>query len=121
MKMNKRSCFGWFELVAGMLLIALGIFTFIRPGSVLTWIILIYGFTALVMGIEDIVVYVKFARFTGFGPMLFADIGDHERHVRHYDTCVSRGGEVGAYPSFPDMVYRALYLKTCPHRHHQNV
>ena len=68
--MNKRSCFGWFELVAGMLLIALGIFTFIRPGSVLTWIILIYGFTALVMGIEDIVVYVKFARFTGFGPML---------------------------------------------------
>lgn len=70
MKMNKRSCFGWFELVAGILLIALGIFTFIRPGSVLTWIILIYGFTALVMGVEDIVVYVKSARFTGFGPML---------------------------------------------------
>ena len=68
--MNKRSCFGWFELVAGILLIALGILTFIRPGSVLTWIILIYGFTAIVMGVEDIVVYVKSARFTGFGPML---------------------------------------------------
>ena len=68
--MNKRSCFGWFELVAGMLLIALGIFTFISPGSVLTWIIHIYGFTAIVMGVEDIVVYVKSARFTGFGPML---------------------------------------------------
>ena len=67
-----------------MLLIALGIFTFIRPGKGPSspWIILIYGFTALVMGIEDIVVYEIRARFTGFGPMLFADIGHYERHVR---------------------------------------
>lgn len=68
--MNRRYGFGWSELIIGILLIALGIFTFIRPESMLTGMVVIYGIIAVVMGIYDIVVYVRLARFTGFGPML---------------------------------------------------
>ena len=68
--MKKRTDFGWSELMVGLLLIILGIFTFVRPESTLTGAVVIYGIIAIVMGIEDIVVYVRLARFTGFGPML---------------------------------------------------
>ena len=68
--MKKRTDFGWNELIVGLLLIILGIFTFVRPESTLTGAVVIYGIIAIVMGIEDIVVYVRLARFTGFGPML---------------------------------------------------
>lgn len=68
--MKKRTDFGWNELIIGLLLIILGIFTFVRPESTLTGAVVIYGIIAIVMGIEDIVVYVRLARFTGFGPML---------------------------------------------------
>lgn len=68
--MKKRTDFGWSELIVGLLLIILGIFTFVRPESTLTGAVVIYGIIAIVMGIEDIVVYVRLARFTGFGPML---------------------------------------------------
>lgn len=43
----------------GILLIVLGIFTFLRPGSVLTGAVLVYGVFALITGIADIVFYVK--------------------------------------------------------------
>lgn len=68
--MNKRSCFGWFELVAGILLIAPRNFH-VYPSGKRPYMDNSYlRFTAIVMGVEDIVVYVKSARFTGFGPML---------------------------------------------------
>ena len=66
--MRRRSGFGWFELVIGILLVILGLFTFIRPGSVLTGIVIAYGVIAVVTGIGDIVFFVKAERFTGFGP-----------------------------------------------------
>ena len=50
--MRCRSKFGWMELMIGILLIVLGIFTFLRPGSVLT------GFgpvVALVSGILSVI------------------------------------------------------------------
>ena len=68
--MRKRSGFGWLELILGILLILLGIFTFIRPGSALTWIAVIYGIIAVVTGISDIVFYIKTERYTGFGPVI---------------------------------------------------
>ncbi len=66
--MRKRSRFGWMELIVGILLILLGIFTLVSPNSTLTGVIMIYGLIAVMTGIADIVFYVKMARYTGFGP-----------------------------------------------------
>lgn len=68
--MRRRSGFGWFELVIGILLVILGVFTFISPGSVLTGIVIAYGVIAVVTGISDIVFYTKAERYTGFGPTI---------------------------------------------------
>ena len=65
--MRCRSKFGWMELMIGILLIVLGIFTFLRPGSVLTGAVLVYGVFALITGIADIVFYVKISRLTHLG------------------------------------------------------
>lgn len=67
----KKGCrLGWSELIVGLLLILLGIFAFIRPESMLTGAIVIYGVIAIALGIKDLVVYAHLSRFTGFGPML---------------------------------------------------
>ena len=68
--MKREGGFGWSELIAGILLILLGVFTFARPESMLSGLVVVYGIIAIVLGIEDIVVYVRLSRFTGFGPML---------------------------------------------------
>lgn len=66
--MRNRSGFGWTELLEGILLIALGIFSFVRPGSIVTGFVILYGLLALCMGIIDIVIYVKMEQHMGFGP-----------------------------------------------------
>ncbi len=68
--MKRRSGFGWLELIIGILLILLGVFTLIRPGAALTGLVVVYGIVALIMGIADIVLYVQVERYTGFGPMV---------------------------------------------------
>ena len=68
--MKKKTGFGWSELIVGLLLILLGIFTFIRPESMLTGAVVIYGVIVTFMGVEDLVVYARLSRFTGFGPTL---------------------------------------------------
>lgn len=68
--MRKRSGFGWLELVIGVLLILLGILAFVRPDLALTSLIFAYGAAAVIMGIADIVLYIRVERFTGFGPIL---------------------------------------------------
>ena len=51
--MRRRSKFGWMELILGILLIVLGIFTFLRPGSVLTGaVLLIVGMGFFQLGAE---------------------------------------------------------------------
>lgn len=66
--MRRRSGFGWFELIVGILLIILGAFTFFKPGSILTGVVIIYGILAVVTGILDIVFYMKMEQHLGFGP-----------------------------------------------------
>ena len=66
--MRRRSGYGWFELIIGILLVILGIFTFIRPENTLTGIVIVYGLIAVITGISDIIFYVKAERYTGFGP-----------------------------------------------------
>ncbi len=68
--MRRKNALGWGELVIGLLLIALGIFTLVRPEGVLTGTVVLYGVIAVALGIEDIVAYVRLSRFTGFGLML---------------------------------------------------
>ncbi len=67
--MRKRG-FNWGELTVGVLLILLGVFTFVCPDSMLTGAIVVYGIIIAAMGVLDIVIYAKLSRFTGFGPML---------------------------------------------------
>ena len=68
--MRRRSEFNWMELLEGVLLILLGIFSFTRPGSALTGLVILYGFIAMITGIVDIVLYVRIERHTGFGPTI---------------------------------------------------
>ena len=53
--MRQRSSYGWLELIVGILLTVLGIYSFFRPVDYLTTLIVIYGVAALVTGIADIV------------------------------------------------------------------
>lgn len=54
------------ELVVGVLLILLGVFTFLRPGSLLTGIVAVYGLIAVITGVHDILSYIRLEKYTGF-------------------------------------------------------
>lgn len=41
--MKRRSGYGWLELIIGVLLILLGVFSFIRPSEILLGVVIIYG------------------------------------------------------------------------------
>ena len=64
--MKKYSGFVWMELVVGVLLILLGVFTFLRPGSLLTGIVAVYGLIAVITGVHDILSYIRLEKYTGF-------------------------------------------------------
>lgn len=68
--MKKRSAFGWGELILGILLIVLGILTFVFPAGALTGAVFVYGILAVITGIADIVFYAKVEQHTGFGPVI---------------------------------------------------
>ena len=68
--MERRSGTDWLELAAGILLILLGVFTFISPGSILTGVVMVYGAIAIITGVADIVLYVKVGRHMGVGPTI---------------------------------------------------
>lgn len=68
--MKKRSGFGWLELIIGILLIVLGILTLAKPDLVLNTLVFAYGIAAVVMGVSDILLYIRVDRYTGFGPIL---------------------------------------------------
>ena len=65
--MRKRNGFGWLELIEGILLIILGIYTFTRPEEMLTGVVMVYGLVALFTGIADIIFYIKMEKHIGFG------------------------------------------------------
>ena len=68
--MRSKKALGWGELILGILLTALGVFSFVRPASALTGVTYLYGILALITGVIDIVFYVKLEQRTGFGPGL---------------------------------------------------
>ena len=66
--MKRRSGFGWMELIIGIALAALGIFTFVYPDNAVTTLVIIYGIIAIITGIADVVLYVRVDKHLGFGP-----------------------------------------------------
>lgn len=68
--MRRRSGFGWLELIIGILLIVLGIWTFVDPRNALTGMVFVYGIAAIITGVSDIILYVQAERYTGFGPVI---------------------------------------------------
>lgn len=68
--MRKRLSSGWMEIILGILLILLGMVSFIYPDHTLTGIIVIYGVLAVITGIADLVIYAKIGNLTGFGPTI---------------------------------------------------
>lgn len=68
--MRRRSGFGWIQFISGLCMLLLGIFTIIRPQSMFTWLVAIYGLLAIITGVCDIVFYIKTERYTGFGPII---------------------------------------------------
>ena len=65
--MIKRSGLLWIELIGGILLLILGIATFVRPEGAITGIVIIYGIFAVLTGIADITFYCRIERHTGIG------------------------------------------------------
>ncbi len=68
--MRRLSGYGWLEFIIGVLLVLLGVATFIWPDLALTGMAFVYGIAALVMGIADIVLYIRVEKYTGFGPIV---------------------------------------------------
>ena len=68
--MRRRNGIRWGELIVGALLLLLGVFTLLWPERILTGAVVIYGLIAVVLGVEDILVYMRLARFAGLRPVL---------------------------------------------------
>ncbi len=66
--MKRRSGYGWLEIIMGILLILLGLFTILRPSAALEGVVMVYGIIAVLTGIADIVFYIKIDRHMGFLP-----------------------------------------------------
>ncbi len=66
--MRRRSRYGWLELIEGILLILLGIYTLFNPGNTIWGITVVYGILAVITGISDIVFYAKAEHYVGFAP-----------------------------------------------------
>lgn len=68
--MNRRSSFGWLELITGIFMIILGVLVFVIPNLIMTSMVIFFGIAAIVMGVTDIILFIRVERYTGFGPIL---------------------------------------------------
>lgn len=98
--MKSRSGFGWLQLLVGVLFIVLGILTFRDPYLALKGVVIACGLAAIIMGISDIILYIRVERFTGFGPSLSLVSGI---------LSVMAGIMLAAYPGAGVMVLTLLF------------
>lgn len=63
--MARRSSYGWIELILGILLIILGIFTAGQPAGTLLGFVYVYAIVAIIAGIADIVIFFRLRGRTG--------------------------------------------------------
>ena len=95
---RNRKLLGIGELILGILLILLGIFTFIRPAAAMTGAAVIYGLFALISGILDIIYYVRLEQRTGFAPV-FSLIGGVLASSPAFCSCFTSRPEAGRWRS----------------------
>ena len=60
----------WWELIAGIVMIALGIASLTRPSLAVTGLVYAYGIAGVIVGVADILRYIRVERYTGFGPIV---------------------------------------------------
>lgn len=65
--MKRRSVYAWAELLLGLLLLALGIYTYIHPNIAVSVTMWGYSLVAIVTGAVDIIFYFKMSRWSGRG------------------------------------------------------
>ena len=107
--MRRRSRYGWLELIEGILLILLGIYTLCNPGGMLRGITFAYGFLAVITGISDIVFYAKTERYIGFGPTIALVTG------RTNASDVPKCRRADYDPASPNLVHRSFCFQIDPH------
>ncbi len=66
----KKTRFGWLECIIGVIMVVLGIFTFIKPNAMLTGMVAVYAVAAILSGARDIVFCCRTDRAVGFLPIL---------------------------------------------------
>lgn len=66
--MRQRSIAAWANLALGFLMIVLGLYTLCQPGRILKVVVVIYGISALISGINDMVSVGRWGALTGFVP-----------------------------------------------------
>lgn len=68
--MKSTTGYSWLELILGVLLLMLGIYTIFRPDVSFGAVVIVYGIVALITGIVDIALYISLNRRTGLGPVM---------------------------------------------------
>ena len=109
--MRRRSRYGWLELIEGILLILLGIYTLCNPGGMLRGITFAYGFLAVITGISDIVFYAKTERYIGFGPTIALVTGILSLLAGLMLLMYPYAGD----PASPNLVHRSFCFQIDPH------
>lgn len=66
----KRSTLGWIEIILGILMVALGIYAFVRPVTAIMAIVVVYAIVAIITGIADFYIYYRLEKRGGFGSAL---------------------------------------------------
>lgn len=108
--MRQRSSYGWLELIVGILLTVLGIYSFFRPVDYLTTLIVIYGVAALVTGIADIVFYCKMERHHRLCSDGITRHGRSRRNGRSGSHGPSGRRALGNRAVLPALVHRTLHF-----------
>lgn len=85
----------WTELITGILLILLGIYSLIRPVGMLTGVTVIYGLFAVITGIADITLKQYFPgsqKSADYPPHIFSGVlsGSAERLMRQLQALPSQ-------------------------------
>lgn len=111
----KKSGVKWGELIAGVLLTALGAATFADPDGMLAGAVAVYGAIAVIMGTEDINRGYNSicAHCAVYGPWAdaVAYFRNTERYVRHYAYGKPECWHMGADGAAAGVVFGALHIR----------
>lgn len=63
----KRSTLGWVEILLGVLMVILGVYTMLNPAESIAAIVIAYAIIAIFSGIVDFIAYYRIQKRGGFG------------------------------------------------------